>query len=52
MKHIGIDVNVNGPYLWGTNRKPIYLIQLSRSKARVFLETVKPKIKNGKDKGD
>ena len=43
---IGIECWVRGPYKWGTNRKPMYLIQVGERKARKFLSIIQPCIRN------
>jgi intein-encoded DNA endonuclease-like protein len=49
MGKVGVPVNVTGPYLWGTNRKPMFLIQVGKEKTKKFLGLVKPSIKCGVD---
>jgi len=48
LSKLGINVNVTGPYIWSSNRKPMYLIQMGETKARKLLEIIQPCIKNYK----
>ncbi len=50
LRKLGFQVNVTGPYFFNgiRNRKPMYLIQVGKTKANKILEIIKPCIKNSR----